>query len=101
MVLGLPWKLRKFFTDCLQNLAQCFIWIQEYFNKINLKKEWSSGAPKILKSSILIAFKFGDKVLFECRSVYNIKKYKDGECLSSLLWTPKILKLQKFFTDYF
>ena len=32
-------NLRKLFTDCFQNLAQCFIGIQEYVNDIVLKKK--------------------------------------------------------------
>ena len=45
-------NLRKFFTDCFQNLAQRFIGIQEYVNDIVLKKESSwcpLGAPLNLK----------------------------------------------------
>ena len=52
--LGAPkiLNLRKFFTDCFQNLAQRFTGIQEYFNDIVLKQEWElgpPGAPKVLK----------------------------------------------------
>ena len=36
-------NLRKFFTDCFQNLAQRFIGIQEYVNDTVLKKERSLG----------------------------------------------------------
>ena len=48
------------------------------------------GPSKILKSksSLPIAFKFGDKVKLEWRSVFNIKKkYKDEEYPSSPLGT--------------
>ena len=49
--LGAPLilNLRKFFTDCFQNLAQRFIGIQEYVNDIVLKKKKGSWAPQILK----------------------------------------------------
>ena len=39
--LGAPTilNLRKFLTDCFQNLAQRFIGVQVYFNDIVLKQE--------------------------------------------------------------
>ena len=37
-------NLRKFFTDCFQNLAQRFIGIQRYINDIVLKEK-GPGAP--------------------------------------------------------
>ena len=40
-------NLRKFFTDCFQNLAQRFIGIQEYVNDIVFKKKKSPWAPWI------------------------------------------------------
>ena len=44
-------NLRKFFTDCFQNLAQRFIGTQEYVNDIVLKKKVMGppGGPLNLK----------------------------------------------------
>ena len=52
LVARLILNLRKFFTDCFQDLAQSFIGIQKYFIDIALKQKWPlgpPGAPKVLK----------------------------------------------------
>ena len=100
-LLGAPkiWNLREFFRDCFQNLAQCFIRIQEYFSNVILKKEWPSGplgAPKVLKFQKFLTdcFQiFGRSSIRIQECFYNIKKYRDRVCPSGSqnLKSPKAL----------
>ena len=94
-------NLWKFFTDWLQNLAERFIGIQEYFNDIVSKQEWPSG-PQSFKNPkalywLLLNFETN---LHTNKEVFNIKNiYRDEECLLGSLAALKILNLWKFFAN--